>query len=265
MDVVFRNGKEYLRGELTGIVNIMPREKSNLVRTSIDLWNKIFCVDYFSFRKKLRRISYDIVSSNKCIDKIYVYYDKRFYNNEKFLGRIYCPMDDDDIFIMSEQEYEMCVSEFNEKCNGVITGYYESKYRGRNKIVYRKNPGSWKVNSNNLIYRHTTKIAKHHNRPVYHTNASESPILKSKEMRHIETSFHITHPASLTVLNGADLPQRKMQPEDILIETEIQKKERVLKMVNEFITETGYREALPTKFIPHLEKFKELYSDLKMK
>lgn len=56
MEVVFRINQNYLNGKLThcggGDITVF--------KTAVDFWNKTFNIDFFTLRKKLRRISSDI-------------------------------------------------------------------------------------------------------------------------------------------------------------------------------------------------------------
>lgn len=253
MEVIFRASKDYLKGQ-PGPGSVGSKEP---LKTAVAFWDKTFSIDFFTLRKKLRRISYDILKSQTCIKKVHIYRKQKYENN------IYAPMDDDDIFMITEKEYEECVSNFNEKCNLIILGYHHQNLTSSNKYHYEKNPPrKFPINTNNFLCKYekstmgpcNTGIGRGHHR------VHELPYIKLKKMKHIETSLHLVHPCSITLLRPPQFSHAPSWSGQVN-----EHRDLMANIVYEYVNETNYKKQTPSKFWSHLETFKSLFSELKLK
>ena len=133
MEVVFRCKKSYLEGKISHCGGGGTDGMKNL-KTAVEFWNNTFNLDFFTIRKRMRSISYEILANQPCIKKINILRPTQYQNN------VYAPMDDDDIFMITESEYEECISNFDENCNLIILGCYECKFNYTNNYVFNESP-----------------------------------------------------------------------------------------------------------------------------
>jgi hypothetical protein len=252
MEVVFRINQNYLNGKLThcGSGDI------TVFKTAVDFWNKTFNIDFFTLRKKLRRISSDILESQTCIKKVHSPQPTKYKNN------IYAPMDDDDIFMITEKEYEECVSNFNENCNLIVLGYYHFSITDSNEYHYEKNPvKTFPMMTNNFLCKYEKSNMPCDGWVRDHARVHTFPYIKFKEMKHIETSLHLVHPCSVTLLQPKFIPNTPSNwTEDVK-----EHRDLMANIVYDYVNETNYKQEVPHKFWTHLETFKSLFSEVKLK
>jgi len=252
VEAIFRNSKKYLKGN---IGYGRSEEQRQLLRSSVDFWDKTFSIDFFTLRKKLRRVSYDILKSQKFIKKIH------FYKKMEYGSNIYAPMDDDDIFMITETEYDTCVSNFNENCNLIVLGYYEGRFPPTQKYNYMKNPQrGFPIYTNNFLFKFKKSKIPCNKWVNRHNKVHELPYVKWKKMKHVETSLHLVHPCSITLLLPtwvSHVPNWDQKVKD--------HRDFMAKLINEYVNETNYKKQTPSKFWSHLETFKSLFSELKLK
>ena len=225
-------------------------------KTAVEFWNNSFNINFFDIRKQMREISFDILSSQSVIRKIHL------TKLNEYKDQIYAPMDDDDIFLISESEYQDCISCFNENCNLIITGYYNSNYDDSKKYTYKKNPRyNFPIDTNNFLFKNEeinkcTKWVDNHN------TVHKLPYVKFKELKHIETSLHIVHPVSISLL----VPNQNQSLYDTNWGIDCKKHRIVMdEIIYDYVNEVRYKQFLPQKFWTPLEKFKELFSKVKLK
>jgi len=253
MEAIFRTSKHYLKGGFTHCGGGGP-DGMEKFKIAVNFWNKTFNIDFFTLRKRLRRISYDILKSQTCIKKVHI------YRKQKYENSIYAPMDDDDIFMITDSEYEECVSNFNENCNSIILGYYDGKYSFSDMYLYRKNPKfEFPIDTNNFLFKYEKSKKYCGEWTRGHNNVHRLSYVKYKELRHIETSLHLVHPCSITLL----LPRHIRHKQNWTVGEE--HRDLMAKLINEYVNETNYKKQTPSKFWSHLETFKSLFSEVKLK
>ena len=175
-------------------------------------------------------------------------------------------MDDDDIFVITEEEFDECMSCLNNDVNAIITGYWLQHVflpKAESNILYNR---GWNhiVQTNNLIYNHQTPFHSRTGGPFNHWKAHKCAALRPLNMKHIDTSLHLLHPCSVTSFTK-NWPGK----EPIL--------DRVLKFIQKFTTTESYKApvgdgvgrngfgGVPKKFWEPICKYIEVYNDLKLK
>ena len=254
MEVVFRCSKAYMKGRITHCGGGGSASGMKNFKTAVEFWNSTFNIDFFTIRKRMRRISYEILANQPCIKKINILRPTQYQNT------VYAPMDDDDIFLINESEYEECISNFDENCNLIILGWYDCKFNYKNNYVFNESPNvKHPMGTNNFLFNYE-KSKNYCDKWTYaHNRVHEQPYVKFKEMKHIVTSVHLVHPCSITLLNP-----RWVYHKEHWNDTQ-DHRDLMEKLIYEYVNETNYRSELPTKFWSPLESFKNLFSEVKFK
>lgn len=254
MEIVFRCNKPYLKNKISHCGGGGP-DGMEKFKTAVEFWNKTFNLDFFTIRKRMRRISYDILVKQPCITKVNILQSTKLSDN------VYAPMDDDDIFIINNSELEECISNFNDDCNCIILGRYDVNFNHENKCGFNKNfPATYPMATNNFLFNYeSSKNYCNENWRNAHNKVHEQPYVKYQEMRHIVTSMHIVHPCSITLL----LP-RYINHKENWVDTK-DHRNLMEELIYEYVNETTYKNKLPNKFWSPFEEFKNLFSEVKFK
>ena len=198
INVLIRNDKRYIAR--SGFM--FPQAKEAVAK-----WDSLFNTPYYDFRKKLRKISVSILKQ-QCFDQIYLCLDwnrNRVWNFEKYGNQIYVPMDDDDIFILSEEDRGEILDDLKYH-NAVVTTMYDGQtgYDPESEsfgyIPQINQGGRFQCLSNNLIYKHDFNVIDCEEIPFYHNRQIER--LNISERKDLKTSLHFLHPCSVSMITG---------------------------------------------------------------
>lgn len=254
MEVVFRCSKAYMKGRITHCGGGGSASGMKKFKTAVEFWNNSFNIDFFTIRKRMRRISYEILVNQPCIKKVNILRPTQYQNS------VYAPMDDDDIFMINESEYEECISNFGENCNLIILGLYQGTFNHKNNYVFNeRTKANCPIDTNNFLFNYESSKNYCDKWTYAHNSVHEQPYVKFKEMKHIVTSVHLVHPCSITLL----LPRYISHKENW---TNTQDHRNLMEnLIYEYVNETEYKNKLPTKFWSHLKSFKNLFSEVKFK
>ena len=185
------------------------------------------------------------------ISNIYICLDwNKIWDFERWEDQIFAPMDDDDVFILSEEEYESVLGDLEDH-DGVILGYYDGWIDKNGCFGYTKNrinsggpmgkiEPHKQIHSNNFIYKHRHETLDASKLPIFHVAAGGLD-LRYKQRRDIESSLHFMHPCSVYILQGMIC------------------KEDLIQYCEGFI----HRHKVPNKFHHYVEKFQNAYYELK--
>jgi hypothetical protein len=249
INIALRNTRNYLKGEVD---HASSSGDLDTIKSAIKWWNKNFDLDFHELRLRMREVSMDILKSQPVVEEIYPHYMSTYKTN-----KIYAPMDDDDIFLMSVTEYEKCLEKLDSEFNAVILGIYVQKIDSDLKYKYVKNPKiKFKFHTNNFLFKQTdktsfcTKWAGAHNR-VYMLSYVNYISLKN-----IETSIHLTHPISVSLLRPKYLNLSNWSNKDHV--------DTMVQIIENYVNDIEYKN-VPVKFHKKIEKYKEIFSDVRPK
>jgi hypothetical protein len=247
INAFIRNDKSYIAR--SGF--IFPQAKE-----AVSKWDSLFNIPYYEFRKKLRKISVSILKE-QCFDQIYLCLDwGRVWNFEKYGNQIYVPMDDDDIFILTEEDREIILKDLKEHNAVVVTMYdgqtgYEPKSESFGYIPQINQGGRYQCLSNNLIYKHDFEIIDCEEIPFYHNRHIKR--LKISERKDLKTSLHFLHPCSVSMITGTQSGVSYPRSDD-----------EIVRSVEKFKKQQDLS-GVPKRFYNYIDIFLDLYNKLTTK
>ena len=221
MILLFRNSKQYYARKLGyGIGSLKLPGRYNF-KNRVEDWNNIYNINYWDFRKIIRRISLlECISSNRFSEYIPCWNRRwpRVMRKEwaKRHGQLCHPRDDDDITNITDHQLEIITRKL--KYADIIKGRHcEIRYNiPQNKVLYSVwNEERWnklmptssyifKINKKHVYPKMVLPLYQIEADDYYNSEGVRSEVLNS----HISLAFH--GPASLSTL-------RKLESKDSLV------------------------------------------------
>jgi hypothetical protein len=251
INIALRNTRNYLKG---GVDHASSTDDLDTIKNAVNWWNENFNLDFLELRLKMREVSLNILKSQSIIDKIYWHYMPSYQ-----VDKVYAPMDDDDIFLIDHNQYQKCNEKLNDDCNAVILGIYVQKIDENLNYKYIENPDiPYLFHTNNFLFKNTTETSHCKKWAGAHDLVFRLPYIKYEQIEQIKTSVHLVHPISVSLL----------RPRSLITLPDWSNKKQVDTMatiLNNYVNETEYKKIVPLRFHPYIEKFKEIFNDVKPK